>query len=116
MEDNAEEDPNISLTPETWVESFGAFNSLETPIGRVKMGENQYAKLEEKKRTRELGMVVQTLRNPDVVFIEQSEAKEGQTTERPYSLVFIKTFVRDGEKIRYYSSVTVSKDGMGRFR
>lgn len=112
MEDNAEEDPNISLTPEAWVESFGAFNSLETPIGRVKMGENQYAKLEEKKRTREFGMVVQTLRNPDVVFIEQSEAKEGQTTERPYSLVFIKTFVRDGEKIRYYSSVTVSKDGM----
>ena len=112
MEDNAEEDPNISLTPEAWVESFGAFNSLETPIGRVKMGENQYAKLEEKKRTREFGMVVQTLRNPDVVFIEQSEAKEGQTTERPYSLVFIKTFIRDGEKIRYYSSVTVSKDGM----
>jgi hypothetical protein len=112
MEDNAEEDPNISLTPEAWVESFGAFNSLETPIGRVKMGENQYAKLEEKQRTREFGMVVQTLRNPDVVFIEQSEAKEGQTTERPYSLVFIKTFIRDGEKIRYYSSVTVSKDGM----
>ena len=112
MEDNAEEDPNISLTPEAWVESFGAFNSLETPIGRVKMGENQYAKLEEKQRTREFGMVVQTLRNPDVVFIEQSEAKEGQATERPYSLVFIKTFIRDGEKIRYYSSVTVSKDGM----
>ena len=49
MEDNAVEDPNIPLTPQTWLEAFGINNSIETPIRRVKMGENQYAKLQEKR-------------------------------------------------------------------
>lgn len=57
-------------------------------------------------------MVVQTLQDPDVVFIEPSEAKEGQTTERDFSYVFVKTFIRNGQKFKYYTSVSVLKDGM----
>ena len=50
-------------------------------------------------------MVVETLQKPDVVLVESSKAKNGQVTERPYSLVFIKTFIREGQKIKFYTSV-----------
>lgn len=111
MEDNAVEDPNIPLTPQTWLETFGINNSIETPIGRVKMGENQYAKLQEKNRTAEFGMVALTLSDPDVIFIEPSQAKD-DNTERAYSYVYAKTFKRNGEKIKYFASVTVAKEGL----
>ena len=112
MEMSAENDPQITLSPESWQQSFGLRNAIETPIGEVKMGEGQYQKLIDKKRSSEFGMVVQTLQDPDVVFIEPSEAKEGQETERDFSYVFVKTFIRDGKKLKYYTSVSVFKDGM----
>lgn len=112
MEMSAVNDPQISLSPESWQQSFGLSNSIDTPLGKVKMGDGQYQKLIDKKRSAEFGMVVQTLQDPDVVFIEPSEAKEGQTTERNFSYVFVKTFIRDGQKFKYYTSVSVLKDGM----
>ena len=112
MELSAVDDPKTTLSPESWQQSFGLSNSIDTPLGKVKMGESQYQKLVDKKRTAEFGMVVQTLQDPDVVFIEPSEAKEGQTTERHFSYVFVKTFIRDGQKLKYYTSVSVLKDGM----
>lgn len=112
MEMSAVNDPQISLSPESWQNSFGLSNSIDTPLGKVKMGEGQYQKLVDKKRSAEFGMVVQTLQDPDVVFIEPSEAKEGQTTERDFSYVFVKTFIRNGQKFKYYTSVSVLKDGM----
>ena len=112
MEASATPDPQISLTPETWAQTFGLNNSLETLIGNVKMGEGQYQKFFDKSRSMEFGMAVETLKDPDVVMIEPSQAKEGQTTERPYSYIFIKTFDRNGEKIKYYASVTVQRDNM----
>ena len=112
MEDNAVEDPQISLTPETWIKVFGINNSIETPIGNVKMGENQFAKLQDKKRTSEFGMISLTLSDPDVIFIEPSEAKEDKEAERNFSYVFAKTYKRNGEKIKHYASVTVSIDGL----
>lgn len=112
MEMSAVNDPQISLSPESWQNSFGLSNSIDTPLGKVKMGEGQYQKLVDKKRSAEFGMVVQTLQDPDVVFIEPSEAKKGQTTERDFSYVFVKTFIRNGQKFKYYTSVSVLKDGM----
>ena len=112
MEDAAVEDPQISLTPETWANTFGLNNSLDTPVGAVKMGDGQYKKFFDKNRSAEFGMAVQTLQDPDIVLVEPSQAKEGQVTERPYSYVFVKTFVRDGQKMKYYASVTVQRDNM----
>ena len=112
MEANAEDAPSVTLTTETWMETFGINNSLETPVGIVKMGESQYQKFFDKKRSSEFGMAVETLKAPDVILIEPSKAKEGQETERPYSYVFIKTFNRNGEKIKFYASVTVMRDNM----
>ena len=112
MEEAAVEDPQISLTPESWANTFGLNNSLETPIGNVKMGGGQYKKFFDKNRSAEFGMAVQTLQDPDIIFIEPSQAKEGQVTERPYSYVFVKSFIRNGEKMKYYASVTVQRDNM----
>ena len=112
MKSIADPMPEVELTPENWMNTFGLSNKIDTPIGEVKMGESQYAKLMEKKRSKEFGMVVGTITDPDVVFIEPSSAKDGQVTERAYSYVFVKTFKKEDENVRYYSSVTVSIDGM----
>lgn len=112
MEANAETAPEMELTPENWVSEFGENGEVDTPIGKVKMGENQLAKMFLKKRVDEFGMVKPTLTKPDVILEEASQAKEGQTAERPSSYLFVKTFNRGGEKIKFYASVTVSKDGM----
>lgn len=74
MEANAEDDPSVTLTTETWMETFGINNSLETPIGIVKMGESQYQKFFDKKRSSEFGMAVETLKAPEVILIEPSKA------------------------------------------
>lgn len=112
MEENAIEDPEIRLTPKTWLETFGINNSIDTPIGKVRMGENQYAKLQDKKRTSEFGMISLTLSDPDVIFVEPSKAKGEDVAERNFSYVFTKTFKRNGNKVKYYTSVTVSIDGL----
>lgn len=112
MEENAIEDPEIRLTPKTWLETFGINNSIDTPIGKVRMGENQYAKLQDKKRTSEFGMISLTLSDPDIIFVEPSKAKGEDVAERNFSYVFAKTFKRNGNKVKYYTSVTVSIDGL----
>lgn len=112
MEKNAIEDPEIRLTPKTWLETFGINNSIDTPIGKVRMGENQYVKLQDKKRTSEFGMISLTLSDPDVIFVEPSKAKGEDVAERNFSYVFAKTFKRNGNKVKYYTSVTVSIDGL----
>ena len=75
------------------------------------MGESQITKFFEKDRIKEFGMVGPTLSNPDVVIEEASEARDGKT-ERPSSFVYVKTFNRNGEKIKFFASITVKKDGM----
>ncbi|MCM1040934.1 MAG: hypothetical protein NC396_00715 [Bacteroides sp.] len=111
MEADAEVAPEVELTPENWVAQFGEDGKVETPIGEVKMGENQLAKMFLRKRDKEFGMILPTLITPDLIIAEESTAKDG-TEERPSSYLFVKTFLRDGKKVKYYSSVTVKKDGM----
>ena len=107
MEDSAEVAPEIELTPDNWLSQFGEDGLVDTPIGNVKMGENQYFKIILKNRAKEFGMIYPTLSNPDIVIEEPSTS---DTAERNTSLLFVKTFVVNGEKVKYYASVTVSKD------
>lgn len=112
MTDEAEEFVEIELTPENWIGEFGENGEVETPIGTVKMGENQYFKLAQKGREGKLGMVKPTLTNPDVIIEQSSHAKDGQETERKTSYVFIKSFIdKDGNRQYYFTSVTVQKNG-----
>lgn len=104
--------PVIELTSENWRKEFPN-DRVQTPIGEVKMGDNQYQKLIDKGRQGQLGMIKPTLTDPDFIIEKPSEAKEGQETERPTSLLFIKSFIgKNGEKRYLFESVTISKDGM----
>ena len=111
MERNAVPAPELELTPENWIAEFGEDGIVDTPIGKVKMGENQLAKLFLKRLEKEFGMIKPTLTNPDIVIAEQSEAKD-ENAERNTSLLFVKTFERKVKKIRHFASVTVRQDGM----
>lgn len=111
MESAAVETPILELNPQNWLEQFGEDGMVNTPIARVKMGANQIAKLFEKGRSEQFGMIKPTLETPLVVIEVPSEASNGDT-ERPTSLLYVKTFLgKNGEKIYYFKSVTVSKEG-----
>lgn len=108
MKHSAEAARELELSPEAWEAEFGENGILKTPVGEVKMGENQYFKLLKKKRTGYFGMVKPTLENPDVV-LEESDPLEG--AERQTKYLFVKTFIKaDGSRYVHFESVTVMKD------
>lgn len=112
MEARAESVPEMELTIENWDSLFGEDGRVETPIGEVKMGENQFAKLMRQGRNGKLGMIKPTLESPDIIIEQASMAKEGDVTERPSSYLFIKAFTKpDGGRFYYFTSVSVSRDG-----
>lgn len=112
MELSAEIAPEIDLTIENWDALFGKEGIVSTPIGNVKMGENQFTKLMRQGRNGKLGMIKPTLEHPHAIIADVSEAKEGDTTERASSYVFIRSFKKvDGSRYYYFTSITVSKDG-----
>ena len=107
----AEEFEDIELTPSNWVKLFGEDGIVNTPKGKVKMGEGQFLKLMQKGRDTKLGMIKPTLERPSIIIEDKSKAKEGQKTEREYSYVFVKAFTgKNGERMYYFTSVTVQKD------
>lgn len=112
MELGADVAQEIPLTIENWDKEFGGDGIVSTPIGDVKMGENQFAKLMRAGRNGKLGMLKPTLEYPDAIVEENSKAKEGTHTERPSSFIFIKSFRKsDGTRYYYFTSITVSVDG-----
>ena len=112
MELGADIAQEIPLTIENWDKEFGEDGIVSTPIGDVKMGENQFTKLMRVGRNGKLGMIKPTLEYPDAIVEENSKAKEGMHTERPSSFIFIKSFRKsDGTRYYYFTSITVSADG-----
>ena len=106
MKKNAIEVPTVEISDSTWKDE------IDTPIGKVKMGENQKAKLYDKKREQQYGMVIETLSNPDIV-LEELDKEPDMYHQRPSSYLFVKTFSKpDGTKYVHFESVTVSQDGM----
>lgn len=111
MENRAEPAPELELTPENWTAEFGEDGMVDTPIGKVKMGENQYLKLAQKGRNGKLGMIKPTLTNPDVI-IEEIRPNKNGPSERESSFIFVKAFTKlDGSRYYYFTSVTVQKEG-----
>ena len=105
----------VAFTRENYDALFSA--GVDTPLGHVKMSDNQFNKFSNKNRGRQLTMADATLRTPNAIVMVPSEAKEGQVTERPYSYIFVKTFDQpkkdgNGSKILFYNSVSVKKDGL----
>ena len=110
MKEQAEMAQNVELNPITWNRYFGENGVINTPLGEVKMGENQIAKFFSKGRDKEFGMVAPTLSNPDIVIEKDAPA---ENAERNTKLLFVKTFIKsDGSRYVHFESVTVKKDGM----
>lgn len=99
----------IEISPENWLRELGKDNSLHTPIGDVKFGGNQYAKLDHLGRSGKLGMIKPTLTDPD--FIIEDESGD-ENSERNTSNIYVKSFVKNnGERMYLFTSVTIRKGG-----
>ena len=107
MSDNAEQERILEHTEENWQKEFGKDSRVTTPIGSIKLGENQYKKAGRNDRIKRFGLLKPTLERPDVI-LEKSAPKEG--AERQTKYLFIKSFKKaDGNKILNYESITVKQ-------
>ncbi|MBF0537516.1 MAG: hypothetical protein HQL03_04585 [Nitrospirae bacterium] len=97
----------LELTPETWKQEFGDHLTVNTPIGQVKIGENQYSKLLAKDGGQFFALIKPTLMEPLYVG-EKESPKEG--AERNTKYIFIKSFL-DKDKQVNFMSVTIQKEG-----
>lgn len=78
------------------------FGIVQTPLEKVKLGENQFEKLDAKDRKRFLLATFQTLATPDLVIDEEREGKHSHN--------YIKSFVFD-EKTKTIQDVVVNING-----
>jgi hypothetical protein len=109
MEADAEDERILDRTEENWISEFGKEGTVETPIGKIKMGESQYPKSGRNDRKGRFGLIKPTLERPDVI-LEKYDPEEG--AERDTKYLFIKSFKKaDGTKIINFESVTVQKEG-----
>ena len=98
--------PQIKATDETWIEK------VSTPIGEIKMGENQKTKFYKNGREEFYGMAIDTLRDPNVILVEYDKEYDPRH-ERPFSYLFVKTFKKeDGSDYVHFESVTVAQEGL----
>lgn len=67
------------------------------------MGDHQYIKLIERKRSESFGLIKPTLTNPDIVLEEYDPAPN---SEMDSQLLFVKTFIKeDGTRYIHFESV-----------
>jgi len=91
---------NVPATIEQWRKDFGPSLLVNTPVGEVKLGENQFTKLIAKERHNEIGLVKPTLEQPQFVINTPDGAKS-----------FVKAFrAPNGQK--FFASVSVAVDGL----
>ncbi|MCL1818598.1 MAG: PBECR2 nuclease fold domain-containing protein, partial [Spirochaetaceae bacterium] len=84
---------------------FGKNKQVDSPLGKVKIGENQFKKLRAKNRERLLGPMHQTLTDPLIVIREERHGKK--------SLVYVKSFLRErSDKVDAVTSVVVDVRGV----
>ena len=91
---------HIPATREAWNKDFPD-GFADTPIGKVKLGENQFEKLIENKRDEFIGLIKPTLESPTFVVKNERGAK-----------VFVKVFTRDSGRLRGFASISYGIDGM----
>ena len=99
----------VKLNRENWNKIFPD-GMIETPIGVVKLGENQFEKLQKSDRNNLLGAMYETLSNPSIVL--EKETLDEKTGEFKPVNVFGKSFVyEDTNHKRAVESVIIFKDG-----
>lgn len=107
MADNAEPERILEHTEDNWLQDFGKDGRVNTPIGSIRLGENQYKKAGREDRIKRFGLLKPTLERPDVI-LEKPAPKEG--AERQTKYLFVKSFKKvDGTKILNFESITVKQ-------
>jgi hypothetical protein len=91
---------NIPITRDQWNKDFPD-NKVTTPIGDLKLGENQFDKIMKDDRVDYAGLIKPTLENPAYIIKNERGAK-----------VFIKAFVKPDGKIRGFISISYNIDGI----
>jgi len=103
---------NIEYTKDNWNKLFPN-NTVETPLGKVKLGENQFEKLDptipdpkditrvKQDRRHHLSYIEQTLKEPAFAIKKDDGSK----------LLYFKE-IENGNKVKQYSSIMIDKDGM----
>ncbi len=94
----------VEYSEAVWNSLFGENRSIETPIGSVTMGRNQFKKLADRKRTDIVGMIKPTLERPSFIIRESHGSNNGQD-----SFNYIKAF-NDENGHRWLFSVVISQD------
>jgi hypothetical protein len=85
-----------------WIFEFGSEGIVKTPIGEVKMGNNQFDKIIERgDRKKYFGLIKPTLELPQIVL---KDSKNGT--------LFIKTFTMPNDTNKYFVSVMYTIDGI----
>ncbi|MDR3183253.1 MAG: carbamoyl-phosphate synthase large subunit [Planctomycetaceae bacterium] len=107
FEDMAVPMETLPFSIENFETLFGQNKTVDTPLGQVKIGENQFAKLQQKDRESLLWAMKQALSDPIVIIIEKRE------NEPMPANLFLKSFIRESNSPFFViMSVVVSIEGV----
>lgn len=98
LKTNAVEFPVVEFNEENYKKYLGS--PIDTPMGKVKLGENQFEKLKSKNRRNLIGAIHDTLANPCFI----AEEKGGTT-------LYVKSFIQN-DKQKNIMSVVIKRDGL----
>lgn len=98
LKENAVEFPIVEFSEENYKKYLGT--PIDTPLGKVKLGENQFEKLKAKNRQNLIGAIRETLSKPCFI----AEEKNGTT-------LYVKSFTKDNEQ-KNIMSVVIKRDGL----
>ncbi|MCM1407041.1 MAG: SNF2-related protein [Treponema brennaborense] len=109
LEENAAVLTEIPLTRNNYNALFPN-GTVETPIGTVKLGENQFKKLQQEDRNNLLGAMYETLSNPSLVL--EKETLNAESGDFKPVHVYGKSFVHEtSEHKRIVESIIIFKSG-----
>lgn len=109
LEKNVSPLKELELNRENWNKMFPD-GTVKTPVGTVKLGENQFDKLRRNDRNNLLAAMYETLSNPALI-LEKETLDEKSGEFRPIN-VYGKSFIHeDSNHKRAVESVVIFKDG-----
>ena len=98
LKEKAVQFPVVPFSKENYDKYLGT--PINTPNGKVKLGENQFAKLQSKNRQDLIGAIHDTLEKPCFIAEEKSE-----------TTLYVKSFIKDNKQ-KTYMSVVIKRDGL----
>ena len=98
LKNNAVAFPAVPFSEENYKKYLGT--PINTPNGKVKLGENQFEKLKKKNRQDLIGAIHDTLENPCFI----AEEKSGTT-------LYVKSFIKNNEQ-KNIMSVVIKREGL----